>query len=115
MSDLLESAALIFAVIGMLISIWYPEIKQSLKKELPLTDVNETKKEIRKTLWQKVIPLLVLTILFSVIFFPDVIKFLNQSVSLINQNSPRQYDSVGTAFTFVIPDLLILVSPRQTF
>lgn len=108
MSDILESAALIFAVIGMLISIWYPDIIQSLDKILPLSDANEVKKEIRKTLRQKVIPLLILTGLFSLIFLPDVIKFLIQSVSLIFSQSPKKYDSVGTALTFVILTSLII-------
>jgi hypothetical protein len=110
MSDILESAALILTVIGLLLSIWYNDIVAGLNYPKPfnLADSKPRINAINKALYQKSLPLTLLSGLFSLIFIPEVVNFLDQTIFLINQEIPRKYDAAGTAFCLVILTSLII-------
>ena len=107
MGDLLSAASLILAVVGMLYSLWYPEIQKALDEQIPKFKEDRIKinKAIGGVLWTRSLPLAILALIVSLIFTPDTLKV---SYEIYNQISTsdiatffRNYDSVGIAFCVV--------------
>jgi hypothetical protein len=107
MGDLLSSSSLILAIVGMLYSLWYPEIQKALSSKLSRykEDRGEIYKEITNVIYGRAIPLATLAILTPVIFLPDTIKTFNKIyVQIITSDVKTfflNYDSVGIAFCVV--------------
>jgi hypothetical protein len=107
MSDLLSAASLILAVVGILYGLWYPEIQKVLEKKVPIhvEDRGIIYREISSTLWSRSLPLTFLSILISLIFLPDTIKYILEILTQIGTDGISKfisdYNAVSTAFCAV--------------
>lgn len=107
MSDLLSSASLLLAVLGVLYGLWYPEIIGALEVEIP--DYSDDRKypylKITAVLFGRAIPLTIAGIGISIIFLPDALNIINYSIrnyQLIGFAALMHYNAVNTAFCFVV-------------
>lgn len=107
MGDLLSAASLLLAVLGMLYSLWYPEIQKALDLKLPKFEEDrvEPYKVILETFWTRSLPLAALALVDSLIFMPDTIKVMYKIYTQVMTSNAsiffRDYDSVGIAFCAV--------------
>ena len=107
MGELLSAASLILAVVGMLYSLWYPEIQKALDEQIPKFKEDRVKiyKAISGVLWTRSLPLAILALIVSLIFTPDTLKvsykIYNQIATSNVDTFFREYDSVGITFCMV--------------
>lgn len=107
MSDLLSAASLLLAVISVLFGLWYPEIVKALEIEEPKhkPDRLAPKRQVLKILRYRSIPLTLAFFSLILVFSPDTIKIILQSVEQYQKNGLKalsNYSSVSTAFVLVI-------------
>ena len=114
MNDLLSAASLLLAVVGVFYGLWYPEIIKSLDKQPPTHDEDKVlpHKEISTILFSKSVPLFISALLISLIFLPDMVKILINSLLALKTLGIAEYlasyDAVRTAF-FIVEILSIAI------
>ncbi|EMB21557.1 MULTISPECIES: hypothetical protein [Treponema] len=111
MSDILTSISTVITVIAILYSLWYQDIEKAIAEELPehKDDQIEPKKRIKTTLINKAIPLFFVSFLFFIIYIPESIGIVKQSIASV-QSSSWNYNSTMLAIIFInILSLLISV------
>jgi D-alanyl-lipoteichoic acid acyltransferase DltB (MBOAT superfamily) len=107
LSDLLSSASLLLAVLGVLYGIWYPEFIEALNVKVPkfTEDRNRPYRRVTSLLYGRAIPLSVASFVVSLIFFPDALKIIGFSIQDYQLNgfaALYDYNAVNTAYCFVI-------------
>jgi hypothetical protein len=109
MSDLLAAASLLLAVVAIIFSVWYGEISNALNLTKPVGDTVAFDKKIKEVLWNKAIPLFLVSVLIAAVFIPDVWSIVSEAVTMTwkyPRNAWQDYNSVKGAFCVVI--LLLL-------
>jgi hypothetical protein len=107
LSDLLSAASLLLAVLGVLYGLWYPEIMEALKEEVPhfSQDRRRPYQKISFILYGRALPLAIAASGVSLIFIPDayrIILFSIQNYKLRGLDALNDFHAVSTAYCFVI-------------
>lgn len=107
MSDLLSSASLLLAVLGVLYGLWYPEIIDALKRPKPThtQDYGPLYRKVESVLYGRALPLTIAAVGASIIFLPDAIKIIVNSILAYRDHgiaNISNYSAVHTAFCFVV-------------
>jgi len=107
MSDLLSSASLLLAVLGVLYGLWYPEIIAALEIKVPdfVEDRKRPYRQVSSVLYSRAFPLTIAAIGVSLIFLPDALKIVSDTVIEYQAQGIayiRNYSAVHTAFCFVV-------------
>lgn len=103
--DLLSSASLLLAGVGVVYGAWYTELTDLLQKSIP--PHSEDRVSVRKSLqtgyWRRALPLAVFSAITSLILLPDAIAFVKRSVRIYTQGEPHMelYDALATLFVTV--------------
>ncbi len=111
MSDILTSISTVITVIAILYSLWYQDIEKAIEEELPehKDDQIEPKKRIKSTLINKAFPLLIVSFLFFILYIPESIDIIKQSI-VAYQSSSWNYNSTMLSIIFInILGLLISI------
>lgn len=104
MSDLLSSASLILAVVGILYGLWYPEITKTLEKDIPehREDRGKIYRELASTIWSRALPLALLSLVVSLIFLRDTLTIAHEQIAQIAADGfgayLSSYDTVSLVF-----------------
>jgi len=103
MSDLLSAASLFLAVLGLLYSAWYTEIRRAI--DLPVPPHKQDRKplipQVRAAYYQRAVPLVVGAAAVSVILLPNVAETVVSSFHTywtLGFTALKSYDSVNTLF-----------------
>ena len=110
MSDILTSISTVITVIAILYSLWYQDIEKAIKEKLPehKDDQEEPKKRVKSTLINKAIPLSIVSFLFFIIYIPESIVIIKQSIVAV-QSSGWNYNATVLSIIF-INTLSLLIS-----
>lgn len=105
-SDLLASESLLFTLIGVVFSIWYPELSRATDTRVPehLTDADAERKFVGDALLLKALPLLSADILVVLVFLPDTMKIVVAALRELARSGLgafRDYDAVQAALVLV--------------
>jgi len=106
MSDLLSSASLLLTLIALLYGLWYQEIVQAIDTDVPPQpkDFKAPYKRVRGVYWAKANPLLIATIVLTVVFAPESVKILVTSINEARNSGAAaiwEYDAVSTSLLLV--------------
>jgi hypothetical protein len=107
MNELLTSASLLLAFLGVLFGVWYPEIIASLHTSVPRhpEDRAKPRREVSVIFLSRGLPLAIATLVAAAVFLPPAINIVANSPSATRATSLaiflRDYDPVGTAFILV--------------
>jgi hypothetical protein len=107
MSDLLSAASLLLAVLGVLYGLWYPEIIDALGIKVPeyAEDRKRPYREVSSVLYSRALPLTIASLGVSLIFLPDAIKIVKDTVlefQVQGITHLKNYSAVRAAFCFVV-------------
>lgn len=104
MSDTISALSSILTIVAILFGLWYPDIKHAIELKLSKhPEDNELPiKNIRSILSYKAIPLLVINFSAFIIFLPNGISILFDSVKLVLSDIPCTYDSAKMAFIVML-------------
>ena len=104
MNNEISSLSAIFTVVAILFGLWHTEIKNATELKLPIHDEDKKSKKsiIRNIRNTKGIPLLIINILMGLIFIPDGISVIYNSINLLCSDTQWVYDSSKTAFIAII-------------
>lgn len=114
MNDLLTAESILFGIIIAFFGSWYPKIKSFTDKGISkhLDDRKPDYNEATCILNTKLRPLSVMLTIISLIFIPDTIKFIIQSIKILKLNGLKQYfylyDAVITAYVYFCILILVL-------
>jgi len=103
MSDLLSAASLFLAVLGLLYSSWYAEIRQASDLAIPphKPDRGSAISKVRAAYYTRALPLVIGAATVSIILFPDLICTLWSSFRTYRDlgfRAIRSYDAVKALF-----------------
>lgn len=90
MKDILSAASLFLAFLGLIYSVWYPEISNTLKVEktyFPEDNIENILK-VKEILYHRAFPMTICSLLLSLILFPEMIQ-INFIEILKNYNSVK--------------------------
>lgn len=107
MADLLSSASLLLALVGLLYSLWYPEMKSAAQTEVPQQeeDREAPRDYVSRVLFRRALPLSLAATGLAIIFVPDTFGIVYGAVSTAYQlgfSALRAYSAVKAAFCFVV-------------
>lgn len=91
MKDILSAASLFLAFLGLIYSVWYPEISNILKikKRTSFTEDNiKIILKVKEILYHRAFPMTICSLLLSLILFPEMIQ-INFIEILKNYNSVK--------------------------
>ena len=111
MSDILTSISTVITVIAILYSLWYQDIEKEIEKDLPehKDDQIEPKKRVKSVLFNKAVPLFVVSFIFFILYVPESIGIFQKSISAWISSS-WVYDSTKISIVFInILGLLITI------
>lgn len=74
--DLLASESLLFAIVGVLMGIWYPEITAALNVTIPdqLADAGPQERQVRQALRFRALPLTIASAMIIAVFMPSTVQ-----------------------------------------
>ena len=107
MADILSATTLLLTLIGLLYTVWYPELTDALDTKLPEFPEDRKKplRKVRSALNTKAVPLVAFAAVLSIAFLPVAISIAAGSVGQLAR-SPHEffsnYDPVATAFFLVV-------------
>jgi len=105
LGNLLSAASLLLAILAVFYGLWYPEIAEALELKLPLhkEDATEELKRIRRAAERMALPLTVAAIAVALVFLPDSVGVLIDSVAYVASNgaSLSNYDAVSASLVLV--------------
>lgn len=107
MNDVLPSASLILAVIALLFTTWKDEIQEARDLSIGLHYVDSEKdhKKVKEALWRRSLPLALSATIMIILFLPEVVKIISQSIGVICNlgfgDSLNNYDVKSATFIFV--------------
>jgi hypothetical protein len=103
MGNLLSASSLLMAIAAIIFSLWYKDITDALALKTILKRYREdniqSKKVLIEVLYTKALPITIISIIEALIFLPDTIKLIYESLTYYQYVT--QYDAVGTAYCFV--------------
>lgn len=104
--DLLASESLLFAIVGVLLGIWYPEISAALKVTIPdqLADAGPQRTQVRQALRCKALPLMIALVLIVAVFLPGSLQAIIHTIRALYRqhwSAFSQYDAVQTSLVLV--------------
>lgn len=110
MGDILSAASLLLAILTTLYVFNYPSIKEAIDFPVDQNKVNNREKHNKsKIVWRtKLLPLLITSIVLTVIFIPEFLKILTSSVKVIFSDSPNKYDTVKASYLAVTAFIAVL-------
>lgn len=94
------------AIAAILFSLWYPEIAKTLEiKPKPYKEDNiEAYKIVKSVFFSKALPVALMALSVALIFLPDAIKLVNESLAIYNAHgfaAINTYNAVKMAYCFV--------------
>jgi len=103
MSDLLSAASLFLAVLGLLYSSWYGEVRQALDLAIPphKDDRRPVLSKVSAAYYTRTLPLVIGAASVSIILLPDLLRTLWSSFHSYRDLgfcAIRSYDAVKTLF-----------------
>ncbi|MCJ7659480.1 MAG: hypothetical protein MUO67_10050 [Anaerolineales bacterium] len=107
MNDVLPSASLILAVIALLFTAWKDEIQEArdLSIRLHYVDSEKDHNKVKEALWRRSFPLTFSATIMIILFLPEIVCIINQSVEIICTmgftESLSNYDVKSATFIFV--------------
>lgn len=106
MGDILSAASLLLTIVTVLYALWYPELNEGLKIEIPphKEDRPGPLSKINSVIYSRALPLFMSSMLVSLVFVPDVINILKEvyeAWAQYNRAIPN-YSSVKTAICIVV-------------
>jgi hypothetical protein len=105
--DLLSAESLLFAVLGMLLSVWYPEIVAAINIEIPKLsqDVKAgDKASVKSVMRIKILPITILGGVIFLVFLPNAVQVVVDALehaSHLGTRSWGDYDAVKLALVVV--------------
>jgi hypothetical protein len=104
--DVLSAASLLAAIVGLLYSLWYPEMREALAAERMLhrQDREPSIAVVREAIRTKALPLFLASSVQVLIFGPDALTAIRKIIKLTSppgQPVSVEYDSVQAAFVVV--------------
>jgi hypothetical protein len=106
MSDVLSSASLLTAIIGALYALWFNEIVEALKKEIPKHAANRVKprREVGAVWLTRALPLAAASLSIALVFLPPTVALFGESwLRYKSSGLPtlHTYDPIATSFCLV--------------
>lgn len=119
---LLSAASLLTAVIALLYSLWYPELREATEAKIEIQhgDRGPARRLVREALIAKGLPLVAATFVQLVVFAPDAAAILSNAIRLTSKtetNGLVVYDSVQAAFlaVYLFSIALMFVATRIVY
>jgi hypothetical protein len=115
MSDLLSSASLLLAIIGVLYGIWYADIVNATNIVVKehYADRGSQRDQVTNVKRGKALPLAIIASLLTLTFLPDAIEITFESFSVLKMEkleAYKYYNAVKAAFCLVVALLIGLTS-----
>jgi hypothetical protein len=111
MSDLLSACSILLGILTALYGMFYSSINEILEltpKTHPIDDTSNFKRAliVRKT---KIFPLLIASILLTLIFIPEAYKIIYQGIAFMANNGIvlTSYDTIKTTYLSVTVFMII--------
>lgn len=107
MNDLLPSASLILAVIALLFNSWKDEIQEAREVpiELHYEESEKDHKKVKEALWKRSFPLALSATIMLIIFIPEIVWHIKQSIKVVKfvglANSFSYYNAKAATFIFI--------------
>jgi len=81
MSEILSAASIFLAVLGLLYSSWYPEIKAAINEKIPhfKEDRKAVKQKVNEAYHFRIFPIALAALFLALILLPDFIKLVSSS------------------------------------
>jgi hypothetical protein len=107
MADILSSATLLLTLIGLIYSVWYPELMEVLEIKVPeyREDRKKPLRKVRSAFTTKALPLAIFSTLLTLAFTPIAISVVRISIRTFLEDPwsyMSKYDPVSTVFFLVI-------------
>lgn len=106
MGDILSAASLLLTIVTVLYALWYPELIEGLKIEIPpfKEDRPGPLSKINEIIYSRALPLFMSSLLVSLVFIPDAVNILSEVYETWTQNyrNIHSYSSVKTAICIVV-------------
>jgi len=104
--DLLASESLLFAIVGVLLGIWYPEITAALNVTIPdqLADAGPQRTQVRQALRFKTLPLVIASSLIVAVFMPSSVQAIIHAIRALYRHgwsAFSKYDPIQTSLVLV--------------
>jgi hypothetical protein len=114
MSDTLAAASLLLTAIAIVYSLWYPEMTSVLKlvPQAHKADNRDAHTQVRRAIGTRAIPLLVISLVLTLIFVPDTINVVRFSIETAAQKrlaAIHDYSAVATSLVVVNAMLAVLM------
>lgn len=111
--DLLSSESLLFAIIGVLLGIWYPELTAAKNVKIPdiLSDAGPERAQVGEALRMKAWPLALAALSVTVVFAPSSVAAIDHALHAFGKyhwGAFRRYDPVQTSIVLVTSLSLLL-------
>ena len=115
MSDLLSASSLLIAIAAILFSLWYAEIAKALEilPKAHKEDNVAARATVSGVLLTKALPVAVMALAVAVIFLPDAVRLIRESLSTYQASgiaALEKYDAVRTAYCFVTVLAVVLAA-----
>ena len=103
MGDILSAASLLLTIVTVFYALWYPELIKAIDKKVPThrEDRSGPLSEINKILLSRAIPLFLSSFVVSIIFMPDAIDIIVESINR-EDGVIYKYNSVKMAICIVV-------------
>lgn len=103
MNDLLSAASLFLAVLGLLYSAWYSEIRETLALQAPdyKDDRGPLIERVRAAYWTRAVPLAFGAVALALILTPDLVRTVwsfGAALWTVGLKTLATYDAVRTLF-----------------
>jgi len=113
--DVLSAVSLLAAIVGLLYSLWYPEMREALAAERMLhrQDREPSIAVVRDAITTRALPLALASFVQVLIFGPDALTAIRNIVKLSGppgQPAAVEYDSVQAAFVAVYAVSVLLAT-----
>jgi hypothetical protein len=104
--DLLSSESLLFAIVGVLLGIWYPELTAAKNVEIPdlLADAGPERAQVGEALRIKAWPLALAALSVALVFTPSSVLAIDHAIRALGRyqwSGLKKYDPVQTSIVLV--------------
>lgn len=112
MGELIGAASLLLAAIGVLYSVWYPEIREAVDVHVPLhlDDAGPERERVAQALHHRARPLFWSAAILALLLIPDSIRILFGSVahwSAAGWEALLDYEATQAALLAILVFLLV--------
>ena len=115
MSDLIGATSLLTAIVGALYSLWYPELRLALAKDVARKrdDRNGTIRDVAAVFWTRAVPLAASSIVLSFVLLPELVGVLYgsaQGVAAAISDGSSHYETLEAVFVVAFGFLVSLAA-----